>query len=308
MTRRVLLLLFLIAAAGIPRTAKACSPPRCLSPVVLPYDGATVPANMTAIEITTELTIGDLSFELRNAMGALVAVDASRSGPLFKAQLKAPLAPGSYTLRFNVECRDQLLEPATTRFTVTASAPPPASIGTVTVTERLGMFETATPVGSCTTEVAAALAEFDFKFDAALLLYKPLTRFTLEVDGTKWASPPVGMTGPMSAFLSYSYQRSVDLVASLCETKPYYVEPGVSSGMHRGVLRANVQGVGDLKPLEFDFRTDCTSPAADMKDSTMSGSASGCSVPQGSPASPGGALLFSLALLTLLARRARRTA
>jgi hypothetical protein len=60
----------LLALAGAPRLSTACLLTPCPLPSILPTDGATVPATLSAIEIDTPLSVAEIGFELRDAAAA----------------------------------------------------------------------------------------------------------------------------------------------------------------------------------------------------------------------------------------------
>jgi hypothetical protein len=266
------------AGLGLSSPAEACSAPVCEPDVKMPGPprGGGIPANVPALVLFTDdaiVTSGDGAPRLLRANGDVVASSTVASSDDYHVWFvvpESPLVPGeSYQLQARGECTTQSNSSKSAQFTFTAAAarPLPSATGTLTVGETgRGSVQVAHPA-QCSSAIDAGYVRFHFTPAPELVPFLPWVRWTLDVDGTRWASTKYGTVlpdGTLAAPLpreTYFGERRLFQVHAACGTTETYLDRGRTPGRHHATLRAVLANAPSaLPPVELDFELTCPGP------------------------------------------------
>lgn len=300
----------LIALAGVPRPASACSPPQCWPGYFTPADGATVPANLPAI-YWQPVSTGSAPDP---TMVVLTAASDPETPLPFTATVQpngdylivpdAPLVAGTdYTIVDQTPCATTPNFGPHVTFHAVAEAPLPASLGTLAIVDhQQEMFAVATARGSCTSDVLADQARLELTPSDDALPWKDALHYQTMVDGHPW-----GASGSLNA--SYPPGSSwagvgVDRLYHVCSTDDDTIGDGLAAGAHQAEMTATLPG--------SSVTLDAAAVPVDLECSgSGSGSGSGSNGPvvddggDGCNAGGGSSALVVLLALGLCARKRR---
>jgi hypothetical protein len=312
---------------GLSSPAEACSAPLCEPDVKAPFprEGG-VPANVPALVLYTDdaiVTSGDNAPRLLRGNGDVVASSTVASTDAYHVWFvvpDAPLVPGeSYQLQARGECNVQSgsSKPAQFLFTAATAQPLPTSTGTLRVGETgRGSIQVANPA-SCSSAMDAGYVRFQFTPAPELVPFLPWIRWTLDVDGTRWASarhgavlPDGTLTVPTPRESNFGERRLFQVHAD-CGTSETYVDKGRAPGRHHATLRPVLAHAPSALPaVELDFELTCpgsgeqTPPTPPQPEAEEKPAESGFGCSQTGGTGVGG--LASLLALGFLVRRGTR--
>jgi hypothetical protein len=313
------------AGLGLSTPSEACSAPACMPDVEVPLPASgTVPANVPALVLlstqgATLVTSGANAPRLLRSNGDVVATSTVTPGDAYRAWHvvpASPLVPGeTYRLQGVGECdysgSSRSVEAS---FTAGAAQPLPAATGTLRVetTARGNIRVHADSL--CSAEQDSSYVRLRFTPSPELVPFLPWVRWTLEVDGARWAGERHGAVladgslGPPTQWQSGFGERRLFQVHARCGSQNNHTDPGLTPGRHRATLRPVLaQTSTSLPPVEVDFELSCETqapsepePPRDVEKLPLPGH--GCS-------HAGGANMLALPLLLslrfLLRRRTR---
>jgi uncharacterized protein (TIGR03382 family) len=302
----------LLLALAVPRPARACEPPLCSPGYFTPADGTTVPANLPAISWRPGWsytgTQPDPSMVVLTS-----AADPQAALPMTAMALPngdfllvpdAPLVAGTdYTVVDNTPCEYNPGPAAHATFHVVASAPLPATLGTLAITDHQEeTFPVATTRGTCSSDVLADQARLALTPSDDALPWKDALHYQTIVDGQPWAA--ANSLNQTSAPGSSWVGVAVDRIYHVCSTDDLSVGEGLAAGPHQASMTATLPGsTVAISAAAVSLDLECSGSG--------SGSGSGSDGPVGGHAddggcNAGGSPALSLALLVLLAARRRR--
>lgn len=235
-----------VAICGlVTRTASACSPSPCRYGELLPGDGATVPASLTAFEW---LGAGGHSTTM-----SVVRLDGGVEVPVATTfadnvvTLGEPLVAGAdYLLRGTLVCSEgDAPYTQTSHITVAPAAALPTELGTVTAADiGIGPVTAITYIGSCNLEVDASRSRVLLAMHASAEAWSDAMVFETWVDGARWR--PVGSLGGPIGPLSGSWiGRGEDVAYAHCVETDLVVDEGLGEGPHTVEMRARIAGTTD---------------------------------------------------------------
>lgn len=270
--------------------AEACSPPPCWAGYVTPATGTTVPASIPAlywqpmddnqgggndIQKVTLQTVAQPPVDVPFTAMAVSGSDAFLIVPA------APLAEGTtYTLGDANTCSSLPEYPAapSSVFLVSASAPLPGTLGTVTVTDQeVAALTVPTSSGSCTSEVMADRAQLSLELSADAMPWRDALHVETLIDNQVWDSRT--------------------LAYRVCSSDDPGAATGLAAGTHQLAMRATLPGTDLVMTTPaVSFRLEC--PGEDDPQGGMGGANGGCSTTSG-------AAWLVLAALGFVRRRRR---
>lgn len=294
--------MLLLALAGVPRPARACSPPQCWPGYFTPGDAATVPANLPAIywrpvSSSATGTAADPSMVVLTA-----ASDPQTPLPFTATALgngdyllvpDAPLVAGTdYAIIDHTPCGSTPDAGPHVTFHAVDAAPLPSSLGTLAIVDHHEeTFAVATAIGSCSSDVLADQARLELTPSSDALPWKDALHYQTAVDGQPW-----GASGSLNA--TYAPGSSwaglaVDRLYHVCSTADDSLGPGLAAGAHQASMSATLPGSA--------VTLDAAAVPIDLECSG-SGSGSGSNGPIGVPEDADGCNAggSSSALLVLL--------
>ncbi|MEY3213784.1 MAG: hypothetical protein RIT28_4265 [Pseudomonadota bacterium] len=241
-----------------PNDAWACSPHPCHPAVSVPGDGASVPANLSAIAL---LRSGCAPFDEPRGLtvegGAAVPVveeaSAAHPGVLLVRPQAGALAPGSRVILGGAG--DQR-GPRALHVNVTAPAALPVALGSLEVApHERGPVVVATDSGACSEALDAASAKVSLTLDPSAEPWRDAFIFETLVDGQPWR-PSASLPEP-APFGGSWVGRGVDLVYAAC-APDNHAPLSLSPGAHTVELLATLPGVPDQTwragPVEVTLR------------------------------------------------------
>jgi hypothetical protein len=262
---------------GLSSPAEACSAPVCETgvEVPLPTSPGTVPANVPALVLQSTrgaalVTSGANAPRLLRSNGDVVATTMMTPDDehhTWRVVPVSPLVPGeTYRLQGVGECGyTGSSQPVEVSFTAGAAQPLPSATGTLQV-EKTTRGKVRVAHGSlCSTEQDASFVHLRFTPAPELVPFLPWVRWTLEVDGSRWANERHGAVGadgslgtPTQWQLGFGERRLFQVHAS-CVSRDYMNgDPGLTPGRHRATLRPTLaQASTALPPVEVDFELSC---------------------------------------------------
>ncbi|MCK6515526.1 hypothetical protein L6R46_10790 [Myxococcota bacterium] len=241
-----------------PGEARACSPRPCHLAVAVPGDGASVPANLSAVAL---LRSGCAPFDEPRGLtvegGAAVPVveeaSAAYPGVLLVRPEAGALSPGS---RVSLGGAGDQRGPRALHLNLTALAPLPVALGALSVepNER-GPVVVATDSGACSEALDAASAKVNLSFDPSAEPWRDAFIFETLVDGQPWR-PSASLPDP-APFGGSWVGRGVDLLYAACGPDQHALM-GLELGAHTVELVATLPGVPDLSwragPVDVELR------------------------------------------------------
>ncbi len=314
-------------AALSPAPALACVGLGCMDPWwVAPADGGQVPGNAPALAMKSAGgldpealhdagTASALGIELLQADGgAIVLVPSVDEASALVLRPTTPMPAGELMrLRFPAMCSYRAPDagPYEVSFTTTEAQPLPTTLGTFAVKAQGHGSVEVTESTMCVGTLEAAYAQFAYVPSAEVVPWLPLMRWTLTVNGQRWANEELGMmhaNGLLGAAPHYPSQyqvsRRVLQVHSACFAGDETMDRGVGLGVYTAVLEGQVVGTDQKLSLTTSFELKCagaSQPPTPIEDGTLTPlpvpAGCGCT---SSPAPVG------LALLALVARRWKR--
>lgn len=259
----------MMAGAGQPRSAEACSGPVCDSGGSVPTSaGAEVPASLPALVIVPPLfqTLDAGSVHLRTTEGADVAAAVSQGAHGSAVVVPAaPLVPGAaYRLEGDSPCP---YGPATLGATFTASAPLPLPGATGLLEagpEQQGTVPLARGGAQCSVDTQGSSLRLRFAPAPELVPFLPWVHWTVEVDGKHWATAPhgsLGPTGELADTIRLKYARDLLWLHTVCEvpsTTSHNQDLGLEPGRHVATLRPVLEHLDPPLPsVEVPFELTC---------------------------------------------------
>ena len=319
------LLVFVLLGGVAPSASEACSTTPCRLGELVPGSGATVPANLAAIEWlgfsggTAAVSAARVDGDVETPVGATLEGNAIVLG-------ESLVEGGRYIVRAELDCEVGGPGRVETEFTVAATAPSISDLGTLTSSAiGVGPVTAITYLGSCSLEVDADRTRVELDHGVSALPWRDALIYETWVDGAYWR--PSGSLGGAIGPRSGSWiGRGEDVLYAVCFETDLIESEGLPEGEHTVELRARV--VGDTTVLATPTATitlDCTSyeapdgggvgfgvpdvgpvvtADAGVDASTTSESVMGCSARAGAPIGWAAPVLVTLALLTR--RRADR--
>lgn len=269
----------------------ACSPAPCQAGYFTPATGTTVPASIPALYWQPlrdqQGVVDDIQRVMLTSTSdpstplPFTATPVSASSTAYLIVPSQPLVEGTtYQLGDANTCTDFPDFPAapTSVFLAAASAPLPASLGTVTVTDQeVATSSVPTSSGSCTVDVQADRAMLTLELSADAMPWRDALHVETLVDGQPWSSPT--------------------LVYRVCHSDDPGAATGLSAGSHEVSMRATLPGTDIvLATAVATFSLECPGDPQDPGDGSPDEDG-GCSTTGGA----GSAVL--LALLGLVRRR-----
>ena len=236
----------------------ACSPRPCHPAAAVPGDGASVPANLSAIALLrSDCAPIDEPRGLSVEGGAEVPVveEASRTHPgvLLVRPQDGALGPGRRVILGGAG--DQR-GPRVLHLNLTAPAPLPVVLGTLSVDpHERGPVVVATDSGACSEALDAASAKVILTLDPSAEPWRDAWIFETLVDGQPWR-PSASLPEP-APFGGSWVGRGQDLVYAAC-TADHHAPLSLSPGPHQVQLVATLPGVPDQSwragPVELVLR------------------------------------------------------
>lgn len=263
----------LIALAGVPRPARACSPPQCWPGFFTPGDGATVPANLPAIywrpvssyDAPPDPEMVVLS-AASNPQTALPFTATQMPNGDYLIVPDAPLVAGTdYTIVDQTACGMTPNFGPHVTFHVVAEAPLPASLGTLAIVDHQEeMFSVGTARGSCSSEVLADQARLELTPSDDALPWKDALHYQTMVDGLAWGSSTSinASYAPGSSWVGIG----VDRLYHVCSTDDDTIGSGLALGTHQAAMTATLPGAS--------FTIDAAAVPVDLECGSGSGSGS----------------------------------
>ena len=265
------------ASLGLSSPAEACSGPVCQTDVEVPLPNppGTVPANVPALVLqsskgATLVTSGANALRLLRSNGDVVATTTmapNSEHSSWRVLPASPLVPGeTYRLQGVGECSHMgSSQPVEVSFTAGAPQPLPAATGTLRVEKTARGKVRVAHGASCSTEQDASFVHLRFTPAPELVPFLPWVRWTLEVDGTRWAAErhgavlAEGSLGPPTQWqLSFGERRIFQVHASCVSQDFMNGDPGLMPGRHRATLRPTLAEASTaLPPVEVDFELSC---------------------------------------------------
>ncbi|MBK9645016.1 MAG: hypothetical protein IPO67_07680 [Deltaproteobacteria bacterium] len=257
--RALLLSAAVVGLSGLaPAAAWACSPHPCHPAASVPGDGASVPANLSAIAL---LRSGCAPFDEPRGLtvegGAAVPVveeaSATHPGVLLVRPQEGALRPGSRVILGGAG--DQR-GPRALHLNLTAPAPPPVALGALSVDpHERGPVVVATDSGACSEALDAASAKVSLTLHPSAEPWRDAFLFETWVDGQLWR-PSASLPEP-APFGGSWVGRGQDLIYAAC-TPDHHAPVSLSPGPHRVELVASLPGAPDQSwragPVEVVLR------------------------------------------------------
>lgn len=291
---------------------EACVGLGCMDPwTSLPRPGQAIPANVPALGLFSPGALDERVLDRLSLVqfvrdgGQAIDFDLD-AGTMLVLRPKAPLPAGeTVVLRYPPLCfgfgADAGTERTEVPIVVTAAAPLPSTLGTLTI-QKTGLEQI--PVNAsvtCGTNLRAAYTDLSFTPDPALVPFLPVTGWTLTVDGTPWAVEEIGTVLADGTLLpvrqypgQYHEARRILRVHAACGATGEGVDHGVSPGHFVARLEGTLLGTNTTLSAEQTIDLRCG-----PFDQRPAGAGCAC----GSVELPG---LTLLALAPLLPRRRRR--
>jgi hypothetical protein len=274
----------LAASLGTVERADACSG-SCIHGSFLPRDGATIPANASALYWRPSSDATPDGVRLTPNGGAPIPLIAIQEPNGWLLTPATPLVAGT---QYVIEETDGCEQPFRVTFTAGPTAPFPTSLGT---TQREGPYERSellveTALGSCSIEADATHATIVLAHSADAEPWKDLFFYETIVDGRGW-SPRTDLLRPHPIGESWR-GRGRDQLFRVCgdTTEGRRLE----EGHHEAAFRARLPGEPPLSASAETIEIECELPEP----------SNGCSTTRASTG-----VFMWLALLGLLRRRAR---
>ncbi|MBX3216874.1 MAG: hypothetical protein KF850_32875 [Labilithrix sp.] len=253
-TAASLLFASLAFAAGslVEVRADACTPPRHSETIVAPRTGESLPASAPGIVVRGEEGI---DLRLFDAADEPVAGGLAKAGYRTYFAPTAPLAPGSYTLRYSSHGPDDADPPLTLEsvFTVTPSRALPTSTGMLTVvaTDR-ATRSVMTSSGSCVEEADVAMVRLALEPDAGLAPYAAVVAWETKVDGHHWQQGLGTLAG------SDGVRTVLNLFTACDGGGSQFRDNGVKAGAHDVELTPIVVGsAATIAPAKLRVTVSC---------------------------------------------------
>lgn len=303
--RIVVLMAGLCASLALPASARACSYRTCVLDYLAPGPAARVPANIPALVLGV-YDDGELFLPLLvHADGEIVdLIQDPRAEPLFLlARPVAPLRPGRYSLELQHRfCGPNSYGTRVAQFDAGPAMPLPTETGHVVIGPQVRVIRTPMDCPAQPTLVEAV--SLTFTPSAGLAPFMPITRLKLAVDGESWAESRFGPVGSVP----FMDQRTVAEIFAVCSPHGTLGALGTSSGVHRGLLTAEIAGsTTPLPPVEFTFEITCdrdaVAAASDHARAIAPAPHGGCAIGGDRSAGP---MIVALAALIWRRRRLRR--
>jgi hypothetical protein len=234
-----------------------------------PADGTAIPANTQALYWSPWHGVGtpELFDDFGQFHSVSLVADPGWSWARYVIP-NEPLQPGAfYRLRYWVDCSGAGSPDGGAwheqRFKVEGAAPPPTSMGPVTVGDE-GMREVrvTTARGSCFYNVPAAAARFTIALPSEAAPWLAMARVSTSVDGKPWASTYWGGFDPTrGAQCGVGLQaRQPDVVFARCGAHDggydLYDDPGLDPGPHHAEVTFEIPR-GAAVHASADFVLTC---------------------------------------------------
>jgi uncharacterized protein (TIGR03382 family) len=307
--------LLLLALAGAPRPASACSPPQCWPGYFTPGDATTVPANLPAIywrpvSTSAQGTSADPSMVVLTAASdpqtPLPFTATAQSNGDYLIVPDAPLVAGTdYTLVDHTPCGTTADAGPHVTFHAVAAAPLPASLGTLAIVDhQQETFSVGTARGTCSSDVLADQARLELTPSTDALPWRDALHYQTVVDGQPWGAwTSINASyAPGSSWVGIA----VDRLYHVCSTDDDTIGAGLAAGTHQAAMSATLPGSAvtvDAAAVPLDL--ECSGSGS---NSGSNGPLGGDHIEDGCNAAGGSAAPLALLVLLAVGRRARNRA